>query len=223
MSSLRPAATLGRCPRPAPAIAPRAAAMRRPGCSACIIPRKYHMSPMPHSIFFRGGYAIHGTYATGSLGRPASHGCVRLSPGSRRATLSHGADRGRQHFHHGRASRLHPLRQRPSPRQDNVGESAAPRSSGSLGLRAPASSSFPDRREGLAGASLSYPLPIRSITEASDGRGAFQSSRDGVFGKRRASRREVLRAPIKFDFAAATLGIAFSAVLTVPRCAVSRP
>ena len=43
--------------------------------------RKYHMSPMPHSIFFRGGYAIHGTYATGTLGRPASHGCVRLSPG----------------------------------------------------------------------------------------------------------------------------------------------
>lgn len=43
--------------------------------------RKYHMSPMPHSIFFRGGYAIHGSYATGSLGRPASHGCVRLAPG----------------------------------------------------------------------------------------------------------------------------------------------
>lgn len=44
--------------------------------------RKYDMSPMPHSIFFRGGYAIHGSYATGSLGRPASHGCVRLSPGN---------------------------------------------------------------------------------------------------------------------------------------------
>jgi hypothetical protein len=42
--------------------------------------RKYHMSPMPHSIFFAGGYAIHGTYEMGSLGRPASHGCVRLSP-----------------------------------------------------------------------------------------------------------------------------------------------
>jgi len=42
--------------------------------------RKYHHSPMPHSIFFRGGYAIHGTYATRSLGRPASHGCVRISP-----------------------------------------------------------------------------------------------------------------------------------------------
>ena len=43
--------------------------------------RKYHMSPMPHSIFFRGGYAIHGTSAVGQLGRPASHGCIRLSPG----------------------------------------------------------------------------------------------------------------------------------------------
>jgi hypothetical protein len=42
--------------------------------------KKYHMSPMPHSIFFRGGYAIHGTGAIGSLGRPASHGCVRLHP-----------------------------------------------------------------------------------------------------------------------------------------------
>ncbi len=44
--------------------------------------KKYHMSPMPHAIFFRGGYAIHGTYSTGELGRPASHGCVRLSPGN---------------------------------------------------------------------------------------------------------------------------------------------
>jgi lipoprotein-anchoring transpeptidase ErfK/SrfK len=41
---------------------------------------KYDNSPMPHSIFFSGGYAIHGTHATGSLGRPVSHGCVRLSP-----------------------------------------------------------------------------------------------------------------------------------------------
>jgi lipoprotein-anchoring transpeptidase ErfK/SrfK len=42
--------------------------------------RKYHNSPMPYSIFFHGGYAIHGTYETRSLGRPASHGCVRLLP-----------------------------------------------------------------------------------------------------------------------------------------------
>jgi lipoprotein-anchoring transpeptidase ErfK/SrfK len=44
--------------------------------------RKYDNSPMPYSIFFRGGYAIHGSYATGALGRPASHGCVRLAPGN---------------------------------------------------------------------------------------------------------------------------------------------
>ena len=50
--------------------------------------KKYHNSPMPHSIFFRGGYAIHGSYSTGMLGRPASHGCVRLSPGNA-ATLYH--------------------------------------------------------------------------------------------------------------------------------------
>jgi lipoprotein-anchoring transpeptidase ErfK/SrfK len=43
---------------------------------------KYHGAPMPHAMFFRGGYAIHGTYATGALGRRASHGCVRLSPGN---------------------------------------------------------------------------------------------------------------------------------------------
>jgi lipoprotein-anchoring transpeptidase ErfK/SrfK len=36
---------------------------------------------MPHSIFFtKIGHAIHGTFETKSLGRPVSHGCVRLSP-----------------------------------------------------------------------------------------------------------------------------------------------
>ena len=44
--------------------------------------RKYDNAPMPHAVFFTGGFAIHGTYATGMLGRPASHGCVRLSPGN---------------------------------------------------------------------------------------------------------------------------------------------
>jgi len=46
--------------------------------------RKYHNSPMPHSVFFRGGYAIHGTNAIRRLGRPASHGCVRLHPANAR-------------------------------------------------------------------------------------------------------------------------------------------
>lgn len=35
---------------------------------------------MPHSIFFHGGYAIHGTNQVSRLGRRASHGCVRLHP-----------------------------------------------------------------------------------------------------------------------------------------------
>lgn len=44
--------------------------------------RKYDNSPMPHSIFFHGGFAIHGTSYVKYLGRPASHGCVRLAPPS---------------------------------------------------------------------------------------------------------------------------------------------
>ena len=40
--------------------------------------RKYDNSPMPYSVFYHGGYAIHGTGAVKNLGRPASHGCVRL-------------------------------------------------------------------------------------------------------------------------------------------------
>jgi lipoprotein-anchoring transpeptidase ErfK/SrfK len=40
--------------------------------------RKYDNSPMPYSVFYHGGYAIHGTGAVGRLGTPASHGCVRL-------------------------------------------------------------------------------------------------------------------------------------------------
>jgi L,D-transpeptidase-like protein len=40
----------------------------------------YYNSPMPYSIFFHNGYAIHGSYAIDRLGGPASHGCVRLHP-----------------------------------------------------------------------------------------------------------------------------------------------
>ena len=42
--------------------------------------RKYDNAPMPNSIFFYGGYAIHATYYTKQLGLPASHGCIRLHP-----------------------------------------------------------------------------------------------------------------------------------------------
>ncbi|MIL09997.1 murein L,D-transpeptidase [Salmonella enterica subsp. enterica] len=57
--------------------------------------KKYDNSPMPYSVFFRGGYAIHGTGYVKQLGRPASHGCVRLATGNAAAFYSlvkqHGA------------------------------------------------------------------------------------------------------------------------------------
>jgi hypothetical protein len=42
--------------------------------------KEYYNSPMPHSIFFHGGFAIHGSYEISQLGGPASHGCIRLHP-----------------------------------------------------------------------------------------------------------------------------------------------
>jgi len=55
--------------------------------------RKYDNAPMPHALFFEGRLAIHGTNAIRQLGRPASHGCVRLSPGNARTLF----DLVRQH------------------------------------------------------------------------------------------------------------------------------
>ena len=42
--------------------------------------RKYNNAPMPWAVFFNGGYAVHGTTDIRNLGRPASHGCIRLHP-----------------------------------------------------------------------------------------------------------------------------------------------
>ena len=43
--------------------------------------REFDDAPMPYSIFFtQRGHAIHGSYETRKLGRPASGGCVRLAP-----------------------------------------------------------------------------------------------------------------------------------------------
>ena len=43
--------------------------------------KEWDDAPMPHSIFFTGeGHAIHGSFHVRSLGRKASHGCVRLAP-----------------------------------------------------------------------------------------------------------------------------------------------
>ncbi|MGH6736544.1 MAG: L,D-transpeptidase [Methyloceanibacter sp.] len=43
--------------------------------------RQWDNAPMPHAIFFtKKGHAIHGSLEVKHLGRPASHGCVRISP-----------------------------------------------------------------------------------------------------------------------------------------------
>jgi len=43
--------------------------------------KQWDNAPMPHAIFFtKKGHAIHGTNEVKNLGKPASHGCVRLSP-----------------------------------------------------------------------------------------------------------------------------------------------
>lgn len=44
--------------------------------------QQYDGAPMPNAVFYDRGYAIHGSYEVRSLGRPASHGCVRLAPGN---------------------------------------------------------------------------------------------------------------------------------------------
>jgi hypothetical protein len=42
--------------------------------------KQWDNAPMPHAVFFtKEGHAIHGTYEEKRLGKPASHGCVRLS------------------------------------------------------------------------------------------------------------------------------------------------
>ena len=41
--------------------------------------KQWDNAPMPHAVFFTSdGHAIHGTYEVKRLGKPASHGCVRI-------------------------------------------------------------------------------------------------------------------------------------------------
>ena len=55
----------------------------------------YDGAPMPHSIFFSGNYAIHGTTQTDRLGRPASAGCVRLHPDNAAALFGYVTEVGK--------------------------------------------------------------------------------------------------------------------------------
>jgi hypothetical protein len=43
--------------------------------------KEWDNAPMPHAIFYmKDGHAIHGSLEVKNLGKPASHGCVRISP-----------------------------------------------------------------------------------------------------------------------------------------------
>ena len=55
---------------------------------------KYDNAPMHNAVFFHGGYAIHATSYVSTLGRPASHGCVRLHPSDAREFFSLVQSRG---------------------------------------------------------------------------------------------------------------------------------
>jgi hypothetical protein len=51
--------------------------------------KEWDDAPMPHSIFFTTrGHAIHGSFHVKSLGRRASHGCVRLHPDNAKILFS---------------------------------------------------------------------------------------------------------------------------------------
>jgi len=58
---------------------------------------KYHNSPMPYSVFYHGGYAVHGTNYVSKLGRPASHGCIRLHTANARTFYNLVNRYGRKH------------------------------------------------------------------------------------------------------------------------------
>lgn len=48
------------------------------GCRSSKYPRPHGGAPMPYCMFFKGGYAIHGSYELPN--HNASHGCIRVSP-----------------------------------------------------------------------------------------------------------------------------------------------
>lgn len=59
--------------------------------------KQWDNAPMPHAIFFtKKGHAIHGTEEVRRLGKPASHGCVRLSPKNAATLYTLVADKGLQ-------------------------------------------------------------------------------------------------------------------------------
>jgi len=97
--------------------------------------RKYDNAPMPHAVFFTGGIAVHGTTAIGMLGRPASHGCIRLAPGNAARFYA------LVHKHGVQRTRIEVLGEPPAPRiaarqGPRLAEASRSRAPGRLPLRA---------------------------------------------------------------------------------------
>jgi lipoprotein-anchoring transpeptidase ErfK/SrfK len=42
--------------------------------------RGYDVPNVPHTMYYQGGYAIHGAYWHNKFGTPVSHGCINLAP-----------------------------------------------------------------------------------------------------------------------------------------------
>lgn len=57
----------------------------------------YDDAPMPWSVFFDGDVAVHGTTQISRLGRPASHGCVRVHPQNAETFFRMVLDVGKEH------------------------------------------------------------------------------------------------------------------------------
>jgi lipoprotein-anchoring transpeptidase ErfK/SrfK len=65
--------------------------------------KQYDNAPMPNAVFINGGVAVHATYEVAALGRPASHGCIRLAPANAKTfydlVARHGLMRTRVNVH----------------------------------------------------------------------------------------------------------------------------
>jgi len=109
--------------------------------------KKYDNAPMPHAVFFSGGVAMHATQATGMLGQPASHGCIRQSPSNAATTY-------RLVAKHGHAATKIVVHGTPSDREPRI--AARERSSAPVQLAAR------DARRSTGGAVASAPVSPRA-------------------------------------------------------------
>jgi lipoprotein-anchoring transpeptidase ErfK/SrfK len=93
--------------------------------------RQYEMAPMPHAVFFNKGAAFHATTAVRMLGRPASHGCIRLAPTNAEALFKmvhkHGYARTKIIVHNGTKNKPVPVASKADAKRTAKAAQPAPR------------------------------------------------------------------------------------------------